>query len=395
MLRPHSLTNLDVNYFGSLTLRNLKNLWSTQKSLVNIQLDVGYRSPESPSIDDLLREVVGDLRSLENVRNLRLRLGASADLGSCAGLLMLLDYTKLEQISLELERPWHKEEEVYEFRTLNHDLFPRYIPSTIQKLCLDCIWLPQTTTVQLDDWPCLTALSVLSCRNVRPMLASFNTPKLVSFIYQDEAKDEHNCTEEERLLSVASMIGRFDTLQTLILDTVWVQRGASAIHGVITSLLNHSRTLRSLAFSSVPEGEEPEDVVNDSLIVFLSTCTRLQELTLYLRLDRVGKISQLILGNSARLSFLNIIRSMMDYGYNDGVDSHQFRAVAEHIFLQSISLKSYATKAPIITFGQLHQNRYDEDNPPTTRESFMEQSASQAGSPPGGRPPPWNQTIAI
>lgn len=292
MLRPHSLTNFEVNYFGSLTLRNLKILWSTQKSLMNIQLDVGYRSPKSPSIDDLLRELVGDLRSLENVRNLRLRLGASADLGSCAGLLMLLDYSKLEQISLELERPWLKEEEVYEVRTLNHDLFPRYIPSNIQNLCLDSIWLPEATTVQLDTWPCLTALSVLSCRNVRPMLASFNTPKLVSFIYQDEAKDEHNCTEEERLLSVASMIGRFNTLQTLILDTVWVQRGASAVHGVITSLRNHSRTLRSLAFSSVPEGAEPEDAVNDSLIVFLSTCTRLQELTLYLRLDRIVQTSQ-------------------------------------------------------------------------------------------------------
>lgn len=62
---------------------------------------------------------------------------------------------------------------------------------------------------------------------------------------------------------------------------------------------------------------------------------------------------------------------MMDYGYNDGVDAHYFRAVAEHIFLQSISLENYATKAPIITFGQLHQNRYDEENPPTTRDSFM------------------------
>ena len=111
-----------------------------------------------------------------HLRSLVLRFGTSADPEECLELTTWISYDCLQDITIELELLWDSEVEGYSVRTLNHDAFMRYVPSTIHSIHLASIGLPQDTTLQLDAWSSLKSLELLSCRNVRSMLAvSLNT----------------------------------------------------------------------------------------------------------------------------------------------------------------------------------------------------------------------------
>lgn len=127
--------------------------------------------------------------------------------------------------------------------------------------------LPLECTIQLDTWPCLKVLNLISCLNTQSMLSEFSTPKLNTFVFQDNFfKQEQYGTEEEKLLTLSSMICRFSTLETLDIDVIGVQRSVAEIRQLIRSVTGHSRNLRCLSFLCGPGAAEVEDDIGNNFI---------------------------------------------------------------------------------------------------------------------------------
>ena len=151
---------------------------------------------------------------------------------------------------------------------------PKYLPPSLRVIRLVGVAMPRSSIIQLDSWPFLTDLSLLSCTNMGSMLHEFRSPKLVSFTLRDAPESD------EILLDVlACMLRRFDTFQTLSIDS---EPGgvaeAEEFRAFAEALVHHSEHLKSLILN-VGLGSVPmEWGVHEYVFGEIARCAKLEEL---------------------------------------------------------------------------------------------------------------------
>lgn len=263
----------------------MKSLWRTQKRLTNIQLEISTGTG-SLRMEDLVDEDVDELRSLRSVRHLRLRIGALPNLTLIADLLASLSYNDVDDVTIELKQRLEESgDPILDdslTRRLDHHLFPRYLPFNVRKVTLISVDMPRSKTVQLDSWPCLTELAFLSCHNVVPVLNDFRWPKLTSFVCRDgilpTAEDPR-----ERLPAINTMLARFETLRTLILELQEIEEDDPGIDHLARSLPCHAHNLESLIIrlARFRLGFVDHHETHEAIFNAIRRCKRLDELALW------------------------------------------------------------------------------------------------------------------
>ena len=140
--------------------------------------------------------------------------------------------------------------------------------------------MPRSQTVQLDNWPFFTELSFLSCHNVGLALNDYQWPKLTTF----GCRDEFLSTEDSRgpLRAVNTMLARFETLNSLILDLQDIEGGDPDLDRLATSLLCHTHNMKSLVLRlAMNRSEEAFLDMHGAIFDAIRRCTRLDELALW------------------------------------------------------------------------------------------------------------------
>lgn len=254
------------------TYGQLKDLWQSQKYLSHLQLDINSQV-DRPSLQDLLHNDLGVLRSLRSVRRVYLRLSNTVYLSLCGELLAKLEYKQLQGISLRVEQA--------------RDVVPQYLsmqmlhclPTTLRYISLDAVKLSRSGALQLDNWPCLTGLRLLSCFNVGPILSRFSTPRLTSFTIRNvgglgvqEQKDL------DRALN--SMLKRFSTLETAVFELFFSADVPPAARELARSLSRHSQQLKSLIFNCESFADDDQDLTEEIVLGAIRRCINLKELAL-------------------------------------------------------------------------------------------------------------------
>lgn len=273
----------DFGTSGHLEYHQLQWLWRSQKRLTNVQVAIGISAlsdtPSAPSVEDLLSQDVGALRSLKAVKQLSLRIGEATDLELCGRLVAELQYARLEKVYLELDDLWGDGM----IRPLEYDLFSCYFPHTVRCMSLHTIALPLSKTVQLDSWPSLTDLTIEWCENVAPMLINYSAPKLTTLVFQGFNKEGDNL-EDMETYAISSMLERCRPLQHLRIRLDWDnpdsnERPAASAR-MAESLLCHSTQLKSLVYRTEPGiVSGPETIA--PIVAAIKRCVNLEELAVW------------------------------------------------------------------------------------------------------------------
>ena len=99
-------------------------------------------------------------------------------------------------------------------RSLDYDLILRFFLMTLTSIIMARCVMP-VRTVRLDEWRHLKELKLPNCQNTIPLLANVSKPRLTLL----EFRDMGDRTDlEQRVPALTSMIRRFKTLTTLIID---------------------------------------------------------------------------------------------------------------------------------------------------------------------------------
>ena len=190
-------------------------------------------------------------------------------MASFAHLLASLNYTKLEEVCFILR----------EGQMLDYSLFPCYFPSNLRRMSLVLVTLPTSQIVQLDSWSGLKGLKLLDCDNIIPTLLDFLSPRLTTLAFRD-IHHGYSCNGgRERFCALISMIRRFSTLETLIIDT---HNSHLTICGLVESLRFHASALRSLMISCIPRNDKIRQDVDLLVLKRARQCKNLEELVLYI-----------------------------------------------------------------------------------------------------------------
>ena len=185
-LRPDSLKDIEFGTHGRSRREHLDLLRRTQANMASVEVDLTdtVKSPlYSQAIEEPLRTAVAALESQHSVKQFSLTINSHTDLLTCGLLLPVLKTIEIKGLALRLTGESRGQGiEDYETSPPVHDLFSRCIPSTLVQLSLTYIALPIREPIQLDSFPSLADLKVISCANVLPIIRNFRDPKLSTCI---------------------------------------------------------------------------------------------------------------------------------------------------------------------------------------------------------------------
>ena len=247
------------------------------------------------------------------VEELSLFIDLHTDLAQYGQWVAVLEYIQLQHVSLTLGRGWDDWSDEPRPRTLPFDLVQQFLPRNIRSMTLSLMALPKSQILRLgesihqrhrynyvninirvDSWPCLTNLALLNCYNISDMLFDFKSPKLTSLTFKDE---DYISSEpsRQRFEALVSMLSRFNTLETLIVDSS-IHRYSTdtdSMQFIAQGISFHSISLKSLTYFCTPFLVAQHNIiyaslsqeVNETYQSFanaVSSCGKLRELALKL-----------------------------------------------------------------------------------------------------------------
>lgn len=262
--RKDSLRVFEYDYEAKPSYKQITHLWRTQRQLTNLQLDTDLDS--NPEIwKRIVNEDANTLRLLGSINRICLTIGQKADIAAFAHLIASLDYTKLEEVCLILEPR--------KVQMQDYSLFHYYFPSNLRRMSLVLVTLPTSEIVQLDSWPGLKELKLIDCDNIIPALLQFLSPRLTALAFRDVHRAYSCERSEERFRALISMICRFSTLETLIIDSHDAHEThqclVESLQFLVESLQFHASTLASLMLSFIPAIEDEESEYEIDTLVYL------------------------------------------------------------------------------------------------------------------------------
>ena len=306
--QPDTLLDIEYGNCGRPTPGQLASLLEHQTKVRSLDIEVatwegrdetdGIAQRKMAIAKELLRQANSALLSRSCIQKLVLTVEGTKDQTLCHELLSTgIQTAQLQELTLKTPLIFDWDDDLA-LVPLDYRFFLGCIRTspTLVHISLSFFLLP-AETILFDSCPSLKKLTILGCGNIGPVLDAFQGPRLTSLIIRDMT--DVNGGSKQPFEEIASLLRRFSSLQTLILESTWVL-GHEDVRNTAMALPCHAQSLQSLIFGCRPtkgviNHKRIQNITDQVVTAAIRRCTRLEEIALSMEMRNFvdqGSVSQ-------------------------------------------------------------------------------------------------------